>query len=159
MANSIWRKPAQSRCVTRALFVDSGRPANINPASTAVDITLSACQPWTITICQNTTSLLYTLHHHKRVCWDVCVRDNVSGLGMGGWLTPSAWWHHSQVSMEWRSSSVLSLSSSWLLHWFHLHFPSWNLGALFHTRQCHVSPLTHPLCKHSHVRVVFYNAL
>lgn len=38
----------------------------------------------------------------------MCVQDNASEMGMGGWLTPSAWWHHSQVSMEWRSSSVLS---------------------------------------------------
>ena len=94
----------------------------------------------------------------------VCV---IMKVGWGwGWLTPPAWWHHSQVSMEWRSSSssssgsVLSLSSSWpLLHWFLLHFPSWNAGALFHTRQCHVSPPTHPLCKHSDALLAFYNAL
>lgn len=96
-----------SSCVTRALFVESGRFANVNRAPTAVDIILSACQPWTMTICPNTTSLLKTLlHQHKQVCCDALVYV-IMKVGWGwGWLTPSAWWHHSQVSMEWRSSSL-----------------------------------------------------
>lgn len=143
--NNVWRRPAQSSCVTGELFVDSRR---LNRASSAVDIILSACQPWTMTICPKTTSLLNKLHHQVR--WEACVLMRV-GWGWG-WRTPSAWWHHSQVSMEWRSSvePLIQLAATLISP----AFPQLKRrgSVLYQAMPC--TP-THPSCKHSDVSLSF----
>lgn len=121
-------------------------------ASTAVDIILSACQPWTMTICPNTTSPLNTLHHHKQVCWDVC--DNESGLGMGVADTFSMMTSFSGingVAQQLCVEPLIQLAATLIS----LAFPRLRCRGSVSYQAMPCIPLTHPLYKHSNDMLAF----